>query len=56
LAKNGQRLGFWIAPFWIPDKLSPLFEEHKASSVKKARRVCQMQFQVEVREVRGFAA
>lgn len=35
LAINGQRLGFWVAPFWIPDKLSPLFEEHKHHLLKR---------------------
>ncbi|WP_127585603.1 alpha-galactosidase [Paenibacillus koleovorans] len=28
LKRNEQRLGFWIAPFWIPDKLNGLYEEH----------------------------
>lgn len=30
-----QKLGFWIAPFWIPDSLSGLFHEHKDNLLKK---------------------
>ncbi len=35
LEQNGQKLGFWIAPFWIPNKGSDLFEEHKDNLLKK---------------------
>ncbi|MFK7691625.1 alpha-galactosidase [Paenibacillus sp. HJGM_3] len=35
LAGYGQRLGFWIAPFWIPNKLSNLFEEHRDNLLKQ---------------------
>lgn len=35
LEQYGQKLGFWIAPFWIPHKLSDLFEAHKDNLLKK---------------------
>ena len=35
LDRSGMKLGFWIAPFWIPDRFSDLFDKHKEHLLKK---------------------